>query len=93
MQENKNIEVSKLNENGYTDMTYIEFIPYNREITIKYIKQQLPKLLKKYKNSFVLYAHGFNFDGLYETNRELIKNGCVISCNYTNNYITFKGVE
>ena len=71
---NKNISISKLNENGYNNMQYIEFIPYNKEITTQYLKYWIPKLLTKFNNEFVLYAQGFNFDGLYETNRNLIKN-------------------
>jgi len=92
IENNKNIQISKLNENGYKNMTYIEFIPFNKEMSIQYLKRWLPKLLTKYKNEFVLYAQGYNFNGLYETSRDLVKNGCVIQCNYTNNYVSFKGV-
>jgi hypothetical protein len=88
---NKNIVKSRLNENGYNNMLYIEFIPYNREITKEYIKYHLKNLIK-INEDFVLYAQGFNFDGLYETNKDLIKNGCIIQNNYTNKYTSFKGV-
>lgn len=71
---------------------YISFIPYNREITIDYIKRWTKKLLLEIDN-FILYAHGFAFDGLYETNSNLIRDGCMIQNIYTNEYRTFKGIK
>jgi len=84
---NKNIRINKKN-----NKTYISFIPYNREITLSYIKRWLNKIIKEY-DDFILYAQGFNFNSLYETNKDLIKGGCIIQNNYTNKYITFKGVN
>ena len=89
---NENIVISKLNENGYEDMLYVEFVPYNRVITLKYIRQQLKFLIRKY-DDFVLYAQGFNFDGLYETNKGLIESGCCINDNITNESVYFEVVE
>jgi len=84
--ENKNIEVYK---NEEENKTYINFIPYNRGITLSFIKKHLKTILNKYED-FVLKANGFNFDGLYETNKDLVKNGCVICDNITNKTTEFK---
>jgi len=90
---NDNINLSRLNKDGYNNMLYIEFIPYNREITKEYIKSQLKQIFKQVKEDFVLYSQEFNFNGLNETNRDLIEKGCNIYSNYYGDYITFEGVE
>lgn len=77
---NKNISISRLNDNGYNNMLYIEIIPYNREITLKYLKTLIIQIKKQAKEDFVLYANGFNFDGLYETNNLLLNDN--INHNY-----------
>lgn len=90
---NQNILQTRLNTNGYDNMLCLEFISYDRVITLGYINAQLKRIFREIDEEFVLLARGFNFDGLYETNRSLIEKGCIIRDNYTNNYRTFKGDE
>ena len=87
--ENKNLffNLGYYNKEG---VVYVSFVPFDREITLKYIKRWLGLLCKHY-DDFVVYAQGFNFDGLYETNKGLIKCGCVVMDNLTGETISFKG--
>ena len=87
LEDNKNIvERKEFSENGNP---YFAFIPYNTEITLDYLKHWVTKMIKE-KENFQLYAQGFNFDGLYETNKGLIKNGVVITDNLTGEQRTIK---
>jgi len=86
IEKNKNISIGFSEEDK---KIYIQFIPYNRELNLNYIKYWLKRIIKDF-DDFVLYANGFNFDGLYETNKDLIKNGVFIGCNYTNNFRELK---
>lgn len=88
--ENKNLKFDLEYYNKHRT-PYVSFIPYNRTITLNYIKKWLKKLCKEY-DEIVIYAQGFNFDGLNETNKDLIKNGCVISNQLTGEQTLFKGM-
>lgn len=91
MLENKNIEIKILNNNGYKNMPYVKFVSYDKEISLNYIKKELTRILNEYKEC-VIYAEGFNFDGLYETNKTLIKEGCNIYDNKNGNSVYFEGI-
>jgi len=56
-----------------------EIQPYDKALDVFYVARATRAILNKYKEHFVLSANGFVFDGLYETNRLLIKDGCRIT--------------
>jgi len=81
---NKNISISEVD-----NKPYIEFIPYNRVITLKYLRKWINMVIRDFED-FALYSQGFNFDGLYETNKMLIEKGCIIQDNITGEEINLK---
>lgn len=70
---NPNIE-KFVNNDG--DLVF-EIIPYNRELDVDYVAEATKTILATHKE-FIIFAQGYVFDGLYETNNQLIKNGCII---------------
>jgi len=64
--------------NVYGELQF-EIQPYDRELDTFYVAIATRAILNKYEEHFVLSANGFVFDGLYETNRFLIKDGCRIT--------------
>jgi len=90
IENNPNIKVSKIKGyRGFDNETYIEIIPYNRELNIDYVLYWIKKIKKKYKN-FVIYIQGYCIDGLSETNNYLIFNGSILWDKYTEEYRTIK---
>tara|TARA_B100001250_G_C19691378_1_gene740450 strand:- start:656 stop:943 length:288 start_codon:yes stop_codon:yes gene_type:complete len=90
IENNPNIDVSKIKGyRGIDDETYIEIIPYNRELNIDYVLYWIKKIQKKYKN-FVINIEGYCIDGLSETNNYLICDGSILWDKYTEEYRTIK---
>lgn len=69
---------------------HISIQPYNRELTLEYVARWTKRLIENINEHFTLSTHGFNFDGLSETNRMLIERGTTIYDNYSNNYRVVK---
>jgi hypothetical protein len=87
---NPNIEVSYIKGyRGLTDETYIEIMPYDRELNIDYVLYWIKKIQKTYTN-FVINIESYCIDGLSETNNELIFNGSKLWNKYTEEYRTIK---
>lgn len=63
------------NSNG--DLIF-EIIPYDRELDVNYVAEATKAILDSHKEHFVISAQGYVFDGLYDTSRLLIENGCII---------------
>ena len=90
IENNPNIEVSKIKGyRGIDDETYIEIIPYNRELNIDYVLYWIKKIQKEYKN-FVINIENYCIDGLNETNNNLIFDGSMLCNKYTKEYRTIK---
>jgi len=90
IENNLNIEVSYIKGyRGLDDETYIEIMPYNRELNIDYVLYWIKKIQKTYKN-FVINIHDYCIDGLSETNNNLIFNGSKLWNKYTEQYRTIK---
>ena len=81
---NPNIQVSRLD-----NKTYIEIIPYNRELNIDYVLYWIKKIQKNYTN-FVINIQNYCIDGLSETNNNLIFNGSILYNKYTEEIRTIK---
>jgi len=87
---NPNIEVSYIKGyRGLDNETYIEIMPYNRELNIDYVLYWIKKIQKEY-NTFVLSIHDYCIDGLSETNNYLIFDGSKLWNKYTEEYRTIK---
>lgn len=86
IENNMNIEVSYCKNNNET---YIEIIPYNRELNIDYVLYWIKKIKKTYTN-FVINIESYCIDGLSETNNNLIYNGSILWNKYTEEYRTIK---
>jgi len=88
IENNPNINVSFIKGyRGLEDETYIEIIPYNRELNIDYVLYWIKKIQKTYTN-FVINIQNYHIDGLSETNNELIINGSKLWNKYTEEYRT-----
>jgi len=86
IENNMNIEVSYCK---YNNETYIEIIPYDRELNIDYVLYWIKKIKKEYTN-FGIYIQNYCIDGLSETNNDLIFNGSKLWNKYTEQYRTIK---
>ena len=83
IENNPNIEVS------YSNETYIEILPYDRQLNIDYVLYWIKKIHKTYTN-FVIRIDGYSIDGLRETNNNLLFNGSILYDTYTEEYRTLK---
>ena len=90
IENNANIEVSYIKGyRGLDDETYIEIIPYNRELNIDYVLYWIKKIQKEYTN-FVINIQNYCIDGLSETNNNLIFNGSKLLNKHTEEYRIIK---
>ena len=90
IENNANIKVSYIKGyRGLDDETYIEIIPYNRELNIDYVLYWIKKIQKEYTN-FVINIQNYCIDGLSETNNNLIFNGSKLFNKHTEEYRIIK---
>jgi len=90
IENNANIKVSYIKGyRGLDDETYIEIIPYNRELNIDYVLYWIKKIQKEYTN-FVINIQNYCIDGLSETNNNLIFNGSKLLNKHTEEYRIIK---
>ena len=61
--------------------------PHNIELNLNYVAYWTKRIINEFDN-FSLYSDGYNFDGLYEINNNLIAEGCTVYDNSTLNYRT-----
>ena len=83
-----NIDIEMIEETR--EVLSIEFIPYNKEITLSFIKTSMRYINDNYilrEETRILGDVGFVFDGLRETSWGLIKNGCTLYNEYTSKSI------
>lgn len=84
---NKNIVVDDDNQ-------MVSFQPYTIELCLDSIKRMIQTTVRNVPNCYGVYLGGkHNFDGLYETNVLLLKQGGILQDNYTGNYRTISKVE
>ena len=92
IENNLNIEVSYIKGyRGLTNETYIEVVPYDRELNIDYVLYWIKKIKKEYTN-FVINIDGYCIDGLSETNNYLIFDGSILWDKYSEEYRTIKNI-
>ena len=90
IENNPNIEVSYIKGyRGLDNETYIEIMPYNRELNIDYVLYWIKKIQKEYTN-FVINIQNYCIDGLSETNNDYIFNGSKLWNKYSEEYRTIK---
>tara|TARA_R100001594_G_scaffold14471_1_gene30726 strand:+ start:69 stop:368 length:300 start_codon:yes stop_codon:yes gene_type:complete len=90
IENNPNIEVSySKGYRGLDNETYIEILPYDRQLNIDYVLYWIKKIHKTYTN-FVIRIDGYSIDGLSETNNNLLFNGSILYDTYTEEYRTLK---
>ena len=84
IKENKNIDIWRNNE-----LLKIDIYEYNKEITLKRAKNLTLKLLKEFKENFILSVDGHNINGLQEVNSKMLKENKynIIASNYDNSHI------
>lgn len=66
------------------DKESIHIVPYNAELNLELVNEYIDSIILAYKNELIdgeysIYADGYAFNGLYETNVYLLLNGYTIT--------------
>ena len=77
-----------MNLNIQQDGDTISIIPYDRELTLKYVVKCIRHVLDTVEDFVLIMPNGYYADGLSETNNLLIGHGTTIYNKYTQEILT-----